>query len=282
MMVARRTPAGCFLLATAVLLLLSSCQGKGFDESPDTVAAIGEHAVHYQEFEEFLERSVGLDALGLENKVMSALFDQFLDEQLLKQVAIERELATVDSNSRAALDALLRSEGLAEVSAAEIDRYYEEHRSAFELPERVELRQILVEEREQAEAAKAELDAGTDFVEVAKRVSIDPSAPYGGYQGELGRDDLPVALADTIFGLEEGQHSDIVEADYGFHIFFVARRLPAETQPLQAASDKLRSELSAARADAAVERLLEEARQRYNLVILTEKLPFTYEGERES
>ena len=174
---------GVALAGFLATLTLVACQGRSFDESPSTVAAIGEHAVEYGEFERFLERSVGVEALGLENKVMSALFDQFLDEQLLKQIAIERELATTSTEPRAALDALLKSEGLARVSAAEIDQYYSEHRSEYELPERVELRQILVEERSQVETARAELEGGADFAEVAKRISIDPSAPYGGYQG---------------------------------------------------------------------------------------------------
>ncbi|MEM7263480.1 MAG: peptidylprolyl isomerase, partial [Planctomycetota bacterium] len=46
----------------------------------------------------------------------------------------------------------------------------------------------------------------------------------------------------AIFGLEVGQVSDPVrEGDYGFHIFRVDRRIPA--QPLEAVREELRSTL---------------------------------------
>ena len=102
----------------------------------------------------------------------------------------------------------------------------------FERPERVRLRQILLDDPEAVERALAELKEGAEFDQVARRYSRDSTGETGGVQGELSRDDLPPLFADTIFALEPGEVSDVVEAEYGFHLFQVMEQLPAEVLAL--------------------------------------------------
>jgi parvulin-like peptidyl-prolyl isomerase len=140
------------------------------------------------------------------------------------------------------------------------------------------LRQILVEARETAERVRAEIAAGEDFAAVARRVSRDPSAERGGLQGELSRQDLPSSFAEEIFGLEEGEVSAVVPADYGYHLFQVVARMPEEVIPVEAARGEIVRRLRRERADRWLAALVEEARARYTVEVYRRNLPFRYEG----
>ena len=209
--------------------------------------------------------------------MLSRLFERFVDDELLLRWTRDRGLAGAEAGAHEAAAALLESSP-PEVSPADVERHYAEHRSEYERPARARLRQILVEDRAGADRALAELEAGVDFGEVARIRSIGPSAPDGGLQGELSREDLPGALAEAVFALEEGQWSGLLEAEYGFRIFQVDRYLPEETLSLQEAAPSIRSRLVAERSDALVRRTVEEARREYNLRVAVARLPFEYRG----
>ena len=274
----REWTAGAFLL----LLWLAACD-RPAAPSPGTAASVDGAPVSYAEFEAYLERNLSGVNPTLPADVLSGLFDQFLDEQLLARLAVERELASPEAPVRRAVTALMRAEERSvEPTADQVAEYYAEHRSRFTRPERVRLAQILVEDRAAAEEAGRALAAGESFEAVARRLSEDPSAERGGDQGELGRGNLTSPFADIIFALSPGQTSDIVEADYGFHIFKVTERLPPQVLPLSSVDEEIRDTLRRAAVENRVERLLAEARSRYNPVVYEVNLPFEYTGRYHS
>ncbi len=259
-----------------VFLAAAACRREE-PVAPDVVARVGGEEVRYAEFERAVARTVGDDEAVLARDVLSRLFDQFLDEELLAKVAEERGIP-VGANRRRAVDALLR-EGVEETpSEDEVQRYYEAHREEFSRPERVLLRQILVEDRQTAERVRAEIAAGEDFAAVARRVSRDPSAERGGLQGELSREELPASFAEEIFELAEGEVSAVVPADYGHHLFQVVARLPEEVIPIAAARGEIVRRLRREHADRWLAALVEEARSRYTVEVYERNLPFRYEG----
>lgn len=283
-------------LVPAALLLLAACQRAAPPPAPDAVARIGETEVRYSELESYIARTVGNagdsgegseggSVLG--SSVLSELFDQFLDEKLLERLAVERGLvqgtprpgqARQARQARQAIDALL-AEGLRqEPGPGEVAAYYRAHAGEFARPERVKVRQILTEDQATAEKALKALASGEPFEEVARRLSRDPSAASGGYQGELTRADLPPAFADVIFGLRSGEVSRLVPADYGVHIFQVMDRQPAAVVPLEQARGEILDRLRQERADRLLRSLVQDARSRYNVSIYERNLPFGYEG----
>ncbi|MBW8878227.1 MAG: peptidyl-prolyl cis-trans isomerase [Acidobacteria bacterium] len=266
------------------VLPLAACQRQPPPPAPDAVARIGGEDLRYADFEAWLKRN-GSDADGvLASDVLSQLFDQFLEERLLVQTAIDRKVvreARGAVGQRAAIEALLASSGepaAGEAQEADIARYYEAHRQEFSRPERVKLRQILTQDRATAERALKEIAGGADFQEVARRLSHDPGAAAGGYQGELSREDLPPSFAEVIFGLQPGEVSRLVPAEYGFHIFQVTGREPAQVIPLAAARSEILGKLRQERADRLLQSLVQEARTRYNVSVYGRNLPFDYEG----
>jgi parvulin-like peptidyl-prolyl isomerase len=142
----------------------------------------------------------------------------------------------------------------------------------------VRLRQILTEDRAAAESALQQLAAGADFVELARRISRDPSAQTGGYQGELAREDLPPAFADVIFSLRPGEVSRVVPAEYGFHIFQVIDRPAAGVVPLEEAREEIAERLRQEKADRLLAELVREGRSQYNVEVHGRNLPFNYQG----
>lgn len=79
---------------------------------------------------------------------------------------------------------------------------------------------------------RSRIEAGASFSDQAKAFSQGPTADRGGYYGVAAREDLPPALAELIFGLEEGELSEVLENQAGVHLFYVERVLaggPDET-----------------------------------------------------
>lgn len=264
-------------LALAAALALAGCRPEAAP-SPDAVAEIAGQEVDYAVFAGYVERQIGERGSALGSDVLSGLFDRFVDERLLAALAAERGLAPSGTTPRRAIERLLEAEGEAEPAAAEVAAYYEAHRDEFRRPERVRLRQALFEDRATAERAREEIAAGAPFAEAARKYSRDPSAAAGGLQGELAHEELPPAFAETIFRLVPGEVSPVVEADYGFHLFQVERRLPAAEVPLAEAREEIAGRLRRESADDRLAELVEEARRRYNVTVFVRNLPFNYQG----
>jgi hypothetical protein len=242
-------------------------------------ARIGDQDVRYSEFQEYLARTADDSDGALASDVLSELFDQFLDEKLLVRMAVDRGVLPAGKGGpREAIDALLVTGMKAEPTGAEVARYYEAHRQEFVRPERVRLRQILTEDRASAERILQQLAAGADFTALAQRLSRDPSAATGGYQGELSREDVPPAFMDVIFSLQPGEVSRIVPAEYGFHIFQVVGRSPAGVVPLDEAREEIGERLRQERADRLLADLVRDGRAKYNVVVHARNLPFNYKG----
>lgn len=271
-------------LAPALLLLLAACQRPAPPPASDAVARIGDTEVRYAEFESYLTQTVGNagdrgeEGGVLGSDVLSELFDQFLDERLLGKLAAERGLARGGQASRHAVDALLADGLRQEPGPGEVARYYQAHAGEFARPERVKVRQILAEDRADAEKALQAIAGGEPFEAVARRVSRDPSAASGGYQGELTRADLPPVFAEVIFSLKPGEVSRMVPADYGVHIFQVIERQPAAVVPLAEARGEILDRMRQERADRLLRSLVQDARRRYNVSVYERNLPFGYEG----
>ncbi len=70
--------------------------------------------------------------------------------------------------------------------------------------------------RTKAEGALRDLEAGKDWVEVAKAVSTDSTASLGGELGWVSEDfDADEAFSDAVFAIEKGQMTELIEGDDG-------------------------------------------------------------------
>jgi len=118
--------------------------------------------------------------------------------------------------------------------------YYDEHAAEFEIPAEATVREIVVKatgtEREAkrvaAEAIRARLlEPGADFAAIAAEVSDAGTKKAGGLLGTVKKGDLAAALDNPAFTLPVGEISQVIEADYGFHILKVDARSEATSKP---------------------------------------------------
>jgi peptidyl-prolyl cis-trans isomerase D len=112
------------------------------------------------------------------------------------------------------------------VKPEDIKAYYDNNKVKYSVPEQRQASHILVSSSKDKAAAKTkaesllkELKAGADFAILAKANSDDPgSGSKGGDLGFFSRDMMVKPFSDAAYLLKEGQMSDIVESEFGFHI----------------------------------------------------------------
>jgi parvulin-like peptidyl-prolyl isomerase len=109
------------------------------------------------------------------------------------------------------------------VSEEEMKEFYE--KSKYE----IRARHILVESEPKAVTILEEIKSGGDFGELAKELSVDKGTAVRG--GELGYFKWGVMVdgfQDAAFSLDNGEISDVVETELGYHIIEVTDRRPNE------------------------------------------------------
>lgn len=99
---------------------------------------------------------------------------------------------------------------------------------------------ILVATEEEAQAALERIENGEDFESVAAELSTDGSAPRGGDLGWFGRGEMIAEFEDVAFSVPEGEISQPVESQFGWHIIKVYEK--AEVPATDADKDAQRRE----------------------------------------
>lgn len=90
--------------------------------------------------------------------------------------------------------------------------------------------------------------APATFAAIAKAQSQDPSsAELGGDLGQIEKDALPAPVESTVFKLKQGEISDLVESDFGFHIVTVTSVVPATTKAIDDVKPQIVAELKKAK-----------------------------------
>lgn len=231
--------------------------------------------IPYRAFEDFVERQLGESGAALSSEVLSGLLDQFVDQRLLARWGRDRGLAGAESEPIAVvLDEL----EIPPPTAQEIHAFYSTSPQRFERPLRVRLRQILVEDEATARHALEEIRSGAEFSDVAKRLAASGRGGAGSLEGVVSRSEVPPVYEPVIFALGEGESSEVVRAEYGYHIFQVVERLPERRLTLEEATPEIRRELEGLAAERALGALVKRAAERYNMEVHERNLPFLYRG----
>ncbi len=164
-------------------------------------------------FPALLQRLIDLELLvwaaredGLaEDAEVRRLIEEF-EDRVLSETLIRRQIADKVTN---------------EMLRARYDAYVEGLAARAE----VRARHILLDSEAQARKVIAALEAGGDFVELAREHSLGPTADQGGDLDYFTRDNMTPAFAGAAFTLEIGQYSrDPVQTEFGWHVIKVEDR----------------------------------------------------------
>ena len=143
----------------------------------------------------------------------------------------------------------------AKVSDQQLQQEYRDNIDSYRIPERVRARHILIKTqgKPKDEAAKLkakaedilkQLQHGGDFADLAKKNSDDPgSAAKGGELGWLVHGQTVPNFDKTVFSLQPGQLSGVVETEYGYHIIQAEEKQSAHTQTLDEVKPQILADL---------------------------------------
>ncbi|MGD6817771.1 peptidylprolyl isomerase [Metabacillus sp. 84] len=212
------------------LFTLGACS-SGQAGGSDVVAETKAGNVTKDELYEAMKSRAGEQVLTelVHNKVLGEKYKVSKDE-------IKKELETIKSQYGAEqIDALIKDQGeeavnnmvkteLLRKKAAEaevkvtdedIKKYHES------LKGKIKASHILVEDEAKAKEVKKKLDDGGKFEDLAKEYSSDGSAQSGGSLGWFDKEQMVKEFSDAAFKLKEGEISQPVKSEYGYHIIRV-------------------------------------------------------------
>ena len=105
-----------------------------------------------------------------------------------------------------------------DITEQELDGFLATEGSVKELSPELFVRQILVEDKIQAEKVLSDLESGEDFQVLAKERSTNANAASGGEMGWRNLADLPSLFADALKGKKKGYVSPPLESGSGFFV----------------------------------------------------------------
>ena len=159
----------------------------------------------------------------LENDVLfEGIIDQLIQQQLLAD-QLQESIPAIEytlSNERRTLESaeVYTRIGQEVVTEEAVAAAYEARfADAEDIPE-FNASHLLVETQEEAQAAKARVDAGEVFSDVAREVSVGPTAPNGGNLGWFGPNAMVPEFEEAVAALEVGGVTEPFETQFGWHV----------------------------------------------------------------
>jgi len=247
---AQRVVAG---LATLLLSAsLGACSGGG------SVATVNGTPISQSAFEAKLE----------ENPAARNILQQMVQEALIEDYAKTNNITVTDAEidqrendlkanfPNGSWDEMLKARNLTEaqvksalkeqivldkalskditITPNQIKDYFTKNHAAFDKPEQVKARHILVPDLATANKIEAQLKANpNDFASLASKYSTDPgSKDKGGDLGWFRRGQMVPAFDKVAFTLPVGAISSPVKSPFGYHIIQVEDKQPGQTATL--------------------------------------------------
>jgi len=118
------------------------------------------------------------------------------------------------------------------VTPAAIAAYYNSHKSQFGTPETRNMEIVLTKTQAQAEAAKAAIQHGQSWKDVAKKYSIDPSKSTGGVLNGVSAGQQDSALSKAAFAASLNNLVGPVKSQFGYYLIKVTKVNPATQRTL--------------------------------------------------
>jgi peptidyl-prolyl cis-trans isomerase C len=129
------------------------------------------------------------------------------------------------------------------VTEEELRTWYAAHEAEFTVPDMVRAAQIVVKGLDEARRLQGMLRSGKSFAELARLYSLSADAKVGGDLGFFPRGRMPPAFDQVAFSLPTGQVSDVVETEYGYHLFRVLERRPGRKPELAEVRNQVEARL---------------------------------------
>ena len=167
------------------------------------------------------------------------------------------------------------------VSDQDLDAFYKGNPDQFKEPETVRASHILfgvakdappatkAATKTEAEGVLKRARAGEDFAALAKQYSKDPgSAAVGGDLNFFPKGQMVPAFDAAAFTLKQGEISDLVETEFGYHIIKLTEKRTGRTIPLAEVKDRLSDFLKQRKQQELVQQYLLGLKTKYRVEVL--------------
>ena len=208
----------------------------------EVLATVNGVTISVAEFEENAARKTPESGDQLTTAEKQEVLDRLVAEKLLYKAALEKGLDKDPKVQKVMVNTLVREEVFNKLKNSDfpdevLQKYYEDHKSEFIVPEKVQIKRILIkvtperaDDAAKAEAEKLRADVAKNpdsFKDVAARYSEDPYKRRGGDVGFVskeGKPGLDQAIVEKAFSLETNAISDVFKTEDGYNIIQVAAR----------------------------------------------------------
>lgn len=201
--------------------------------------------------------------------VYDFLLDDLIDSRLIIEAArkkgidreeeIKRQIKDSEKNIlyRAFMDRAINRE----VSNNQLKLKYNEYINSSSGIEEIRARHILVQTREQALEAIELLKKGSDFPDLAKKISTAPTKIIGGDLGYFGRDSMVSSFSKAAFSVKIGEFTrSPIKTQFGWHIIKVEDKRVKKTEAFENMKAKIIKEIILRREEAFLAKLRKTAK----------------------
>lgn len=254
------------IFAAALCTILVTPVGVRAQDAATVVARVGDQEITLGQM------LVMRESLPPETAAMppAALWDLLLD-QLVRQAAMAdgasdnltaRDKAALAVQRRAYL-AASKMEKIAapEPSDDELKAAYEAAYGSDGIQTEYHAAHILLETEEAAKAAIVELSEGADFGQLAKELSVGPSAPKGGDLGWFTSKAMVAPFAEAVAKMTPDSISETpVKTDYGWHVINLIETRETKPPKLDEVRAQLITQIRRQRLDDEIAKVMEGAK----------------------
>lgn len=208
----------------------------------EVLATVNGVSVTVEEFEEAASRKTPTtgDTLSAEDK--QEVLDRLVAEKLLYKAALEKGLDKDPKVQKVMVNTLLREVVYSQVRNSdftdeELQAYYEANKDEFVVPEKVQIKRILIKVKDdrpdadakaEADRIRAEVVKDPDsFKDLAAKHSEDPYRRRGGDVGfvaESGKPGLDEGVVSKAFTMQVGEVSEVFKTEDGYNIITIANK----------------------------------------------------------
>ena len=186
------------------------------------------------------------------------------------------------------------SEGIA-IEDKDVQDYYEQNKRRYNEPEQVKASHILIRvdanSKPEAKAEKKKLaqsvhakakKKGADFAKLAEEHGEDPTRSRGGDLGFFTRGRMVKAFEDAVWDMKEGQISDIVETNFGFHIIKKMGHKKAYTKTFEDVKPQIERAVRARKRNTVIREALQKWKDDSQIEIIVKGDPKILEAAKRS
>jgi foldase protein PrsA len=224
---------------------------------------------------EWIQREAKEQGVSVTDAEVKKSFEEQKKQSFPKDADYQKFLQTSGQTNedvlmRVRLDALSNkirdkvTKGKDQVTDKQIQDYYDKNKNQFAQPERRDLSIVLTKTEAKAKEAKAALQSGQPFKQVAKKFSIDDaSKAQGGKLPGVAKGQQEKAFDTAIFGADKGKITGPVKTQFGWYVFKVDKVTAASQQTLEQAEATIKQVLASQGQQKALDTFVKNFRKKW-------------------